>query len=198
MPMAISSPGTNLSSPRRQYSSTPSNPVGSSRAKSDVPTAVLGSSFPITISAGTITSPPPIPNIPLRTPAQPPSRSTQTISVQPIDGSLLTQRQDRRGPGQSSGLDAQNMGAQANGMPAGRQGQIFFSGAEPALGTDREDRVQPTVEARPAAGRQAAGPGQQAHRLARRTHQVHPAQWRVQNHQSIASRLLRCFNDRPS
>src|SRR5271166_471266 len=95
MPKAISSPGTNLSSPLRQYSSTPSNPVGSSRAKSDVPTAVLGSSFPITISAGTITSPPPIPNIPLRTPAQPPSRSTQTISVQPIDGSLLTQRQDR-------------------------------------------------------------------------------------------------------
>src|SRR5208337_3482393 len=198
MPMAISSPGTNRSSPRRQYSSTPSNPVGKSSAKSDVPTAVLGARFPITIRAGTITSPPPMPNIPLKTPAQPPSKSIQAISVQSIDGSLLTPGQDRRGPGQSRGLDAQDMGAQANGMPASSQGQIFFSGAEPALGSDGKNRIEPPVKPRPAAGRRAAGPGQETHRLACRPHQVDPAQGRIQNHQSITSRLLRCFDDCPS
>ena len=67
--------------PFRQYSITPSRPTGHIRAKSDVPVAVLMRHPKRMTRAGTITRPPPIPNIPLRMPATNPSTSTSTTAV---------------------------------------------------------------------------------------------------------------------
>ena len=112
-----------LISPRRQYSRTPSSPVGKSRAKSDVPTAVLGSNSKKMIRIGTMTSPPPIPNMPLRTPADSPSTSILAISTHAIVVSLLASRQDDRGPREPGRLDAEDVVAQADRLPAPGIGQ---------------------------------------------------------------------------
>ena len=73
IPNAIKAETLILSSPAFLYCNKAILPAGRSKAAKEVPEACCAAKLKIKISAGTITIPPPIPNIPASNPAKIPS-----------------------------------------------------------------------------------------------------------------------------